>query len=395
MKRLKKSPLRSKEIKEKKLKNKKYIILISAALFILMAVIYLIRRSSNITYNSFHVIDGTEWAASVYNKYLPYKNGIIKYNMDGAEAKTLNGDLVWNVPYNMKDPIIKVCDSYAAIADRGNKTLIIVDGSGNANTINVLHNISLISISKQGITAVITDNGMESILYVYNPDSTDQGDLVSGGIFNALKSGFPLDIAISQDGKKFTITFLQVKGENISTWISFYNLGKVGAGYVDQLVGSFNDDSDLFAFKLYYINEELCYVLKENGFLLYSVQETPKEIKYVDIKDEILQTAYSDSIICIVTKNNNSNGKCKVYCYNLKGKLISEFYMQDRYDKVMTSGKDIVFYSRTSFYICDKNGKVKIQGDLTKNIEYIYSINNADKYLLIGDGYMEVLKLLQ
>lgn len=392
MERIKIRSLRSAELKKNEKKSRKkliYIIIIAAGIVLAVLFIY---KESHVTYHSFKIEEGATWATSSYNQYLPYKNGVLKYNKDGAEAIAANGTVIWNVPYNMKDPMADVCGSYAVIADRGGKTLIIINGSGTDNSLSLIHNISFVSISEQGMTAVISDNGYENMLDTYKPDSKDEKDTREYGYTHVLDSGFPLDIAISPDGKKSVIPYLQMKGDEISTWIVFYNYNKVGRSYLEMIVGGF--DGKGFAARTSFIDSETVLVQKENGFHIYNIPENPTLTIDVSVENEILQMAYSSQMICLITKNNDEKGRIMVTCYNLKGKKLKEFYMQDRYDEVLTSGDDIIFYNKSSFCIFNRDGTIKMQGEMEKSYKYIYPLNNKDKYLLIGEGYMEILTLL-
>lgn len=403
MGRMNKEPLRSKKIEEKKKQKRKYAIIIVVLIVLLIVLVYIGNRRKNITYSSYNITMNAEWNPSTNSKCAKYKNGVIKYNRDGAEAISLDGSYLWNVSYNMNDPIIDVCGSYAVIADRGNKDLVIVDDSGGRNDLTLLHNITMISISKNGFTAVMTDNGMENILCLYKPNSVDQDDMIADSKTSLLGSGFPIDMAISPDGKKTATIFLRVEDDDISTWVTFRNFGTVGMNDTSDMVGSYGDFEGSFLAKTYFVSDDTALLMKDDGFVSYSIPERPSEVARVTLesekskeeksKDEILQVAYSEQMICFVTKNSAGEEKYKIQCYNFLGKLISDFTMQDRYENVMTSGDDIVFYSKTSFVIYDKKGTVKIRGDFDKNIDNIYPINNKDKYLLVGDGYLETLRL--
>jgi len=378
---------------EKKKKLRRIHILIIAFAAILVIMVFIIYMKT-VRYKSFGVTEGTSWTASINNKYIPYRDGVIKYNRDGAQAMSANGNSLWNVAYNMKDPMISACGPYAAVAERGGKKLVIIDGAGKANHLNTLHGVSFVSVSDGGITVVMTDNGMENMMYVYTMDSRNPDDYIDYGSTNVLASGFPLDMAISSEGKKIAVSFLSVHEDVVTTGVTFYNLGSVGKNKQNHVVGWFMNDDGTFSAKVKFLNKNTALVLKENGFTLYDIPEIPSEIATITVNEEIRQVAYGDAIICLVAKSDDNASRQKVYCYNLKGAAISTFYMDAAYDGVMTSGNDIVFYSNAAFYICDGKGNVKFQGELQKSVKYIYPINDKDRYLLIGEGYMDTLRLL-
>ena len=158
MERIKRGEMRAEQYRRKKQKK---LVLRLSTLFMILAAIFVIifafiKKSR--TYESYRLSRKAEWNMTTDTSYLPYKSGLLKFNRDGAEAISQNGQTLWNVTYNMKDPIADVSGSYAIIADRGGKQFCIIDGSGTTNRIEVLNNITYIDIAQQGVAAVMMSN---------------------------------------------------------------------------------------------------------------------------------------------------------------------------------------------------------------------------------------------
>lgn len=387
--------MRSQEHKKKK--QKKLKIVFTAVILILFTVFAIIvyLNNTNINYNDYRVVSVGEWNKSSANQYLHYKNGIVRYNKDGAEAISSNGNILWNVSYKMKDPIADVCGSYTVIGDRGDKTLYIIDGTGVANILPQIHNITDVAVAEQGVAIVATSNGIENYFDVYSMESKSAEKYIRERRTYVASDGFPLDITISPDGRKAITSYFQIVDEEVSSCITFYNFGEVGKNKIDDIVGLYKDFGTAIVPKVTFLTNDIALAIKDNGFLLYSIPEISKSIAYVDVNDKILSVAYNNQMICFVIRNTSGDDRYQVLCYNLSGNKILDFTTNTDYGKVMISGENVVFYNKLSFTIFNRKGEIMVNKSFEKNIDYIYPVNDKDRFLLVGDGYMEVIQLIE
>ena len=58
--------------------------------------------------------------------YVAYGEGFLKYSNDGVSYENVNSDVIWNQSYEMENPMVSVCESYVAVADRqGDKIFVL------------------------------------------------------------------------------------------------------------------------------------------------------------------------------------------------------------------------------------------------------------------------------
>lgn len=394
MERIKRGEMRAEQYRRKKQKK---LVLRLSTLFMVLAAIFVIifaflKKSK--TYESYRLSRKAEWNMTTDTSYLPYKSGLLKFNRDGAEAISQSGQTLWNVTYNMKDPIADVSGSYAIIADRGGKQFCIIDGSGTANRIEVLNNITYIDIAQQGVAAVMMSNVGKDYVELYSMDSVSGGTALANGETSVLTDGFPLDLAISKDGKKLITSYMRLVEDSLENWVTFYNFGEVGKSMFDHIAGNYKQGEAL-APQIEFLTNDIVLVCRNDGFLLYTMQEIPKARAITSIEEKIEHITWSDSYICVVLKNTSNEGKHRVQLYNFNGKKQLDIVINDDFERILLSGEDIVFYSRLSCVIYTTHGKEKFRGNFDRNVEQIYPINNEDEYLLIGDGTMDLMKLIE
>lgn len=377
-------------------KKKKLVLRLSTLLMILAAIFVVIfiavKRSK--TYGDFRLTRKAEWNMTTDTSYLPYKSGVLKFNRDGAEAVAQNGQTLWNITYNMKDPIADVSGSYVIIADRGGKQFCIVDGSGEANRIEVLNNITYIDIAQQGVVAVMMSDVDKDYVELYSMDSISGETPLANGETSVLSDGFPLDLAISKDGRKLVTSYMRLVENTLENWVTFYNFGEVGKSMFDHIAGDYKQGEAL-APEIEFLTNDIVLVCRNDGFLLYTMQEIPKARAIVTIEEEIKHLVWSDSYICVVLKNTSDNDKYRVQLYDFNGKKKLDFTMNDDFEQILLSGEDLIFYSRLNCVIYTIHGREKFKGNFERNVEQIYSVNDEDEYLLIGDGTMDLMKLVE
>ena len=62
-------------------------------------------------------------------------------------------------------------------------------------------------------------------------------------------SGYPLDIAISDDGAKLFTSYVKVDGTSVPDYLAAYNFGSVGQNEnADRLMGGFTFDDTIFPY---------------------------------------------------------------------------------------------------------------------------------------------------
>ena len=134
----------------------------------------------------------------------------------------------------MQSPIIHVCRNSVAVAEENGTEVLIFDGTGSQGAIQTRLPIRQISVSSQGVVAVLLEDGDAMRLKLYNKN----GDELVTAKFELQDVGYPLRMSLSADATKLAVTFLQVQDGGISTCLAFYNFTAVGENQEDRLVAS-------------------------------------------------------------------------------------------------------------------------------------------------------------
>lgn len=86
-----------------------------------------------------------------------------------------------------------------------------------------------VRIAANGMVAAILDNDENTWINFYNPD----GSLVAENLTKIDDPGYPLDVAVSDNGVMM-VTFQYVDGSKTTSYVAFYNYGDVGQNEDDR-----------------------------------------------------------------------------------------------------------------------------------------------------------------
>ena len=104
--------------------NKWTVRIVIGILIIILAIIGFVIYKRYTSYDDYKVLNSIKVESSSDSKYLSYMDFVVKYNGDGLSYIDDEGT-VWNETFQMKSPIIDVCDSYIAVADKNSNDIYI------------------------------------------------------------------------------------------------------------------------------------------------------------------------------------------------------------------------------------------------------------------------------
>lgn len=393
MKRLQKQELRSNivttQIKKPISKQMMKGFLLLFGIVFLGVCIYLITRNSVTTYNAYQTLYSTETKTGIESSnYLSYRKGYLRYNQDGIEAVDPEGNILWNVSYHMQDPIVAICNNYVAVADRGNRQVYIMEGTGSSKEIEILHPIVDVEIASQGVIAVWADFNREDLIYLYGADGT----LISEINTKVEKDGFPLDITLSKDGTKLLTSYLEMENSKMTSQVGFFNFGSVGQNYPNKMVGA-ETYGESIAPVLRFLDNERVAVFLDNGFVLYEMKQIPKEITRYLYEEPIKGIATSESYIGLLLEI--AVGVNKLVVFDSSGNLKMEKMIEGEYGGFFISGEDVALYGTLNCVIYHVSGKEKLNTSFEKNVRFIFPVDNEDTYIFLGDTTTETVQLIQ
>ncbi len=375
--------------------KKKAVIIVAALIGVLIlagAVYYGVNRYKlkTRTYSAYDITASQKLSGSTVDGYLVVEEGILRYSRDGASV--IDGELkeVWNVSFDFNEPIADACKKYAVLADKGAKTLYIIAGDVDYTKVTTEYAIEKVVIAAQGVCAVWMDGVEQDYVTLYSAKGeklVDMNTLTSA-------SGFPVDMAISEDGTKLITDYVDFDDDVMTSLVTFYNFGDVGEkNYVDGLVGQNKYAAALYA-DVTFLNNDTCVAFGTDGFVLYSMEEIPEVICQIKVSDTIKRVAYSDQYIGLLVESGKQGEGYVSRIYNLKGNIVEERQLMSVYSHYQINADCLLVYDDLQFNVYRIGGKTKIETPLDKKADAIAPVDDQNHFIILGEQYAEHIKLI-
>lgn len=331
----------------------------------------------------------TRSEAALYSNLVGYKAGkerLFAYSNDGAKALDNTGAAVWEISYQLDNPDIAFCEDVAAVADIGGKSVYVVAENGIPHNYQVIYPIIKHEVAKQGVTAVLLDNGMEDFIQLYDINGTLRVDINT----KTKTDGIPIDIALSPDGKKLVTLYVTFQGGTMICKATFYNADEVGKNYINNIVGQKTFDENVLAYDVRFLNEDTLCVLLENGFVLYRMTEVPELICEKTLEETVEEIICVDSGLYVVTETAD---KQKILSfYNAKGDVKETWKEIPEYESITATEEEVVFFSPQRVTIYRVNGSQKFSTAFTQSLEAVFPAG-GNRYFLVDTGRVQTIKL--
>lgn len=354
------------------------------------AVIAYVIVMKNTVYGSYTVreeVDRTDTAATQYETY---HNGFLKYSSDGASYVTAANDIIWNQSYELGSPMAAVCGNYCAIADSGGDTVYIFDEDGLTVNFSVSYPIVALEISKNGEVAILMDGGTASYISMYDRE----GDILAEGAIYAENSGFPIDIALSEDGENLAAAIIDVSSGSAETIINFYNFGSAGEKTEDYLVAAYTYEDTIIA-EISYAGSNTMLAFADSGVYVFTGSSSPILNCSLEVEDEILSIFYDDKYFGLVftAEDTEETGRTiKVYDFTCTAKVVIQTELLYENIKFLDN-HEVCLYSDTECSIFTLTGLEKFSYTFEETLVGVYRERGLRNYIIMKENTTERVRL--
>lgn len=364
---------------------KKTVITVVAIAATVTAVGFYIEKRS---YHNYKVVQSSEQEDVVSTSYIEMDGDILRYSPDGVSLVSDKMSTLWSETYQMQNPVADVNGTRAVIADKDGTTLEIYDKSGKTGSVTTSYSIIKARVSKSGLVAAILDGGDDTWIDFYSTD----GSLIAENQTKIDDPGYPLDIAVSEDGVVMMVTYQFVDGSDTTSYVAFYNFGDVGQNEDDRIVSGYKYEGVVVP-QIQYLSNNRSIALKDNGFTIYQGSQIPKEVKTIETDKEIVSTFYDDDMVGLVFKNDSKDKQYIMEVYNTAdGKLKFKEDFNIPYTTIKLSGGNILMYNSSQMCVMNSRGVQKYLGSVDGTIKDFFKIG-MNRYLLVLDSGVDVIKL--
>ena len=377
--------------REKKFRKVRLVMLVIVGALAAFACVFSYYQYVNGVYEDYTVLEEFKKVDSNMVKYISYQDKILRYSNDGVSVLDSHGKPVWDGSYDMKNPTVSICGNYAAIADIGGKSIYVFNGRDSGTEIKVLDDIIQADVASQGVIAVAMEDGDSNLIDIYDPYQS--GDSLRVEIPTSVdEDGFPIDIALSDDGQKLVTAFINISDGVLQNKVTFYNFDEVGQNDINRQTGMVNLEDTLLS-KVDFLNNDKICIYTEKGFSLYSMKERQEKIADITFDETIKSVMSTERYVGVVLEEYSGEKKYKLIVYNLNGKNVLEKELDFDYDNIQMTDKDIIFTSDLDCNIIRLNGRKKFHKVFDQSINVILPFDDNRKYYLIGESGIQRIQL--
>ena len=341
-------------------------------------------------YRGFEVLSEFERVDNVSTKYENFAGNILRYNNDGAYYADLSDQPIWNQAFEMLSPTVHICENYATVADLRGNQIYIMDTGGVQGEIKTNRPIEAACVANQGSVAVLTREKGVSYLEVYNKS----GESLASGEIHVANSGFPLDIAFSNDAKKLAGSILDISKGKAKTTVAFYNFGSVGQNEIDNMISSYSYEDTVIP-EIEFVSNDRMIAFGDNRVILFEGAQKPEEDVSLTLKEEVKSIFYDKDYFGLVyAKGGDASAGQVMKVYDMTGRLRLEQGFQMAYQKIrFLKNHEIFIQNEHECEIYTLRGVKKFKYTFDETLYQIFSTGSGSRYIFILDGAMEKVKL--
>lgn len=368
------------------------VLIVILVILIAAVVIVSVRRYINTReYQGYNVVSSVETNGDNIADYIMFSDNVLKVTKDGVAYIDATGNTVWDCSYAMKMPQAVVNGDYAAVADMNGRDVYVFNKSGKVSNQTLNYDITNIDIASQGVYVVILSGENENYINAYDKDSKEIYEMKT----SIENSGYPLDIAVSDDGQKLFTSYVKVDGTTVPDYLAAYNFGSVGQNEnADRLMGGFTFDDTIFPY-VDFIDNDTIACFGDDRIVIYSMNEKPSEKAEISLDGREMLGVFANShyVGYIAANADTAAGRYHIYIYDTNGKLTAEADYNNTFSKIYATEDELIIAGEFDCSIYYLNGAKKFSTTFRKNLIDIVPSGNKLEYIAIFENETTIIKL--
>lgn len=330
---------------------------------------------------------------SSFVKYEPFGDNVIRYTKDGASYVDGSGKTIWTQSYQMKTPIINTNGEYAVIADQQGNDIYICSTEGCTGVAKTQLPITKAAVSAKGVTAAVVEDSTACYVFYFRKNGAELGInikmLLSG-------DGYPLDLALSPDGKQIVMSVMYLKNGALKNKVVFYDFSEIGKNVNNRFIGAFEEEfDDKMAARVRYLNQDTVAAFTDKGITFISVKNVIPDTNVISVPvaEEIKSICWSDKYAGVVVENP-SGDPSRLDVYSPEGKRVSSVDFDYNYTGVEIDGDRLILYNEDSCRVYNMDGKKKFEGQFESPVSCVRAgKKHLNSLIVSGSEQMREIRL--
>ncbi len=325
-------------------------------------------------------------------EYTEFGGNLLKYTPEGVSYINANGDVVWTAGADMKVPIASTNGDYAVVADKGGNAVRVFSTEGAVSDLVMPYKILDVGVASQGAFTVILESDATNYINMYDKNGNPVYEMQT----SIDKSGYPLAIAISDDGQKLFTSYFYMEGVQSKNNLAAYNFGEVGQNAnADRMVGGFSLEDELVT-RVQFLNNNLVAAFSDRGIVLYDMKEKPSErVRIAYQQNQVQSIFYSSNYIGTIEKSTDAEDSTDylMRVYDLSGNESFRYPFNMDYDNIHAGEEEIIVTGGNQCMIITRKGRVKFRYSFSDMVRNMIPTSKKNEYIVTFEGKTERIGL--
>ena len=337
-------------------------------------------------YRGYEVLDSRKQEDTLSASYCSVGDNILRYSTDGASLLSRSGTVLWDVSYTMNAPEVTLCGDILAVYDKNGTNIVVCNVSGEIGSMSTSLPIIRAKVCESGAVAALMQDSSNAYVEYYDK---------KGGEIATIKTsmqnpGFPLDIAVSNDGQNIAVSYLSYGDSGQKAIVRFYNFGNAGQNQMDNRIADFTYNNVIVP-QLEYLDSQTCVAFRSDGFTVYKGESSVKESATVST-DQKIQSVFHDSARIGMIVNEAGSGNFDLLVYNTAGRQLLNKAFNFAYRDVEFTGDEISLYNDAKICVFNMYGVEKFNGSYNGSPKDIFSMGKH-RYVVVKENSLDMIRL--
>lgn len=376
----------SRKTRRRRKKNIQKLILVILILVIVVAAAVLAMQRK--VYHRYDVLSSAKNEDVQSSGYVQMGDCLLKYAADGASLMNQKEEAVWKQSYDMTNPIADVQDETAVVADKEGTLMYIFRKDAPVGAVETDKPILKARVASTGVVAAILEDGEKTWINFYATD----GSLIAENQTRIDSPGYPVDLAVSPDGRLIMISYVYVENGQTTSYVAYYNFGDAGQGEIDNIVAGFTYEGVMVP-QVAYLGDGISVAFRDDGFTVFEGNSIPKEAVSKKIKTDIVSTFYSDRYLGFVFKGEGEDAKYTMQVFDITGRERFQTDFNVEYKNIKISGDMIIMNNDSQVNMYSLKGAEKFNGNMDEGvIKDLFKVGR-NRYFLVAENGIKTIKL--
>lgn len=347
-----------------------------AAIVAVLVIVLLMIQYKNQIYTGVVASVSSEKSNLENNSYLSSDGSIVTYSKDGISTVDGNGEVLWNMTYEMQSPIVHSVEGYVAVCDYGGHIIYVINSSGKVTEIDTNLPIRDFAISKDALVAAILEDSNTSWINLYNENCEQLVEIKA----TMSKTGYPLTLTLNDE--VMGVSYLYVDGDTLKSSVTFYNFGGIGENVSDHIVSSYDYMNGVVPI-ISFINDETVAAVGDNRLMFFTGAKKPVSTSDIMINENIVGVYTGGEHVGLMFYDTTGDYKYRLDMYDATGKLDYTYSFDTDYKDVIISNKQVLIYNEINCIILNEDGREKFNGQFPERVIFLGATASNKRYIAV------------